>query len=38
MNLIKCLNCGAKYLSEEIFYPNLVFNKNIELVRDENDV
>jgi DNA-directed RNA polymerase subunit M/transcription elongation factor TFIIS len=35
MTLIKCPNCGAEYLPEEIFYPNSVFNKNIEVVRDE---
>lgn len=34
-HIIKCPNCGAEYLPEEIFYPNSVFNKNLQVVRDE---
>lgn len=33
---IKCPQCGAEYLPEEIFYPDSVFNK-VKVVRDENN-
>ncbi len=35
LTIIKCPICGAEYLPEEIFYPDSVFNKNLNVVRDE---
>ena len=33
--VIKCPHCGAEYLAEEIFYPSSVFNKDLNIIKDE---
>ena len=34
-HIIKCPFCEAEYMPEEIFYPDSVFNKNLQVIRDE---
>lgn len=35
IKIIKCPHCGAEYLPEEIFYPDSVFNKKLNIIKDE---
>lgn len=34
--IIKCPHCGAEYLPEEIFCPESVFNKSLQITKDED--